>query len=180
MNERPRIDFSKSVGIGNRSFLDAAAIESFTPYMLSVLRIVAALLFLEHGFEKLIGFPAPGPAMTPLEWVQGGIETVGGLLLLFGAFTRPVAFILSGNMAVAYFMAHFPKSFFPAVNGGDAAVLYCFVFLFIFFAGGGPWSLDGILLEGGSDRKHAPALGRPKGSKAQREMDRAQREMDRV
>jgi putative oxidoreductase len=172
MNERPRIDFSKSGEIGNRSFLDATAIESFTPYMLSVLRIVAALLFLEHGLEKLIGFPAPGPAMTPLEWVQGGIETIGGLLLLFGAFTRPVAFILSGNMAVAYFMAHFPKSFFPAVNGGDAAVLYCFVFLFVFFAGGGPWSLDEILSKRGSHREDEPSLGPPKRSKVQREMDR--------
>jgi putative oxidoreductase len=164
MNERPRIDFSKSGEIGNRSFLDATAIESFTPYMLSVLRIVAALLFLEHGLEKLIGFPAPGPAMTPLVWVQGGIETIGGLLLLFGAFTRPVAFILSGNMAVAYFMAHFPKSFFPAVNGGDAAVLYCFVFLFIFFLGGGPWSLDEILFKRASHREDEPSLGPPKGS----------------
>lgn len=172
MNERPRMDFSKSAEIRDGSFLDPAAIENFAPYMLSVLRIVAALLFLEHGLEKLIGFPVPGPAMTPLVWVQGGIETIGGLLLLFGAFTRPVAFILSGNMAVAYFMAHFPKSFFPAVNGGDAAVLYCFAFLFIFFAGGGPWSLDEFLFKRRSHPKFEPSYGLRERPAAQREMDR--------
>ena len=101
--------------------------------------------------------------MTPLVWVQGGIETFGGLLLLLGAFTRPVAFILSGDMAVAYFMAHFPKSFFPAVNGGDAAVLYCFVFLFIFFAGGGPWSLDEVLRKRGT-RRHTQIAERASAS----------------
>jgi putative oxidoreductase len=82
----------------------------------------------------------------PLIWAQAGIEVLGGLALALGAFTRPVAFILSGDMAVAYFMAHFPHSFYPAVNQGDGAVLYCFVFLYFVFAGAGPWSLDAAAL----------------------------------
>jgi putative oxidoreductase len=85
--------------------------------------------------------------MTPLLYVQGAIEVVGGILLLIGAYTRPVAFILAGDMGVAYFMAHFPRSFFPAMNAGDAAVLYCFVFLYIVFAGGGAWSVDRAALK---------------------------------
>ena len=85
--------------------------------------------------------------MTPLLYVQGAIEVVGGILLLVGAYTRVVAFILAGDMAVAYFMAHFPRSFFPAMNGGDAAVLFCFIFFYIFFAGGGPWSVDRVALK---------------------------------
>jgi putative oxidoreductase len=80
--------------------------------------------------------------MSPLLYVQGVIEIVGGLLLLVGVFTRVVAFVLAGDMAVAYFLAHFPRSFFPAVNAGDAAVLYCFIFLYMMFAGGGIWSVD--------------------------------------
>ena len=119
-----------------------ARLEKGRPYILSVLRIVVALLFIEHGLQKYFGFPSAGPPMTTLLYVQGVIEIVGGILLLIGAYTRVVAFILAGDMAVAYFMAHFPRSFFPAVNGGDAAVLYCFAFFYIFFAGGGPWSLD--------------------------------------
>ena len=85
--------------------------------------------------------------MTPLLYVQGAIEIVGGLLLLVGLYSRVVAFILAGDMAVAYFMAHFPRSFFPAVNAGDASVLYCFVFFYIVFAGGGAWSVDRVLLK---------------------------------
>jgi putative oxidoreductase len=119
-----------------------ANLEKGRPYILSVLRIVVALLFLEHGLQKYFGFPSAGPPMTPLLYVQGAIEIVGGVLLLVGAYTRVVAFILSGDMAVAYFMAHFPRSFFPAMNVGDAAVLYCFIFLYLAFAGGGPWSVD--------------------------------------
>lgn len=117
------------------------------PYVLSILRIVVALLFIEHGLQKLFGFPSAGPPMTSLLYVQAAIEIIGGLLLLVGAYTRPVAFILSGDMAVAYFMAHFPHSFYPAVNGGDASVLYCFVFFYLVFAGGGPWSVDRVALE---------------------------------
>jgi putative oxidoreductase len=123
-----------------------ASLEKQSPYILSVLRIVAALLFLQHGLQKYFGFPSAGPPMTPLLYVQGVIEIVGGILLLVGAWTRPVAFVLAGDMAAAYFMAHFPRSFFPAVNGGDGAVLYCFVFFYIFFAGGGPWSVDRSML----------------------------------
>jgi len=124
-----------------------ASLEKQSPYILSVLRIVAALLFLQHGLQKYFGFPSAGPPMTPLLYVQGVIEIVGGILLLVGAWTRPVAFILAGDMAAAYFMAHFPRSFFPAVNSGDGAVLYCFVFFYIFFAGGGPWSVDRAMLK---------------------------------
>jgi putative oxidoreductase len=124
-----------------------ANLEKGSPYILSVLRIVVALLFLEHGLQKYFGFPSVGPSMTPLLYVQGVIEIVGGILLLVGAYTRVVAFILAGDMAVAYFMVHFPRSFFPAVNGGDAAVLFCFAFFYIMFAGGGPWSVDRIALK---------------------------------
>jgi putative oxidoreductase len=124
-----------------------ASLEEARPYVLSVLRIVVALLFLEHGLQKFFGFPSAGPPMTSLLYVQGVIEIVGGILLLLGAYTRVVAFILAGDMAFAYFMAHFPRSFFPAVNGGDAAVLYCFVFLYLLFAGGGPWSVDRVALK---------------------------------
>ena len=123
--------------------------DSFTtvwaPRMLSVLRIMAALLFMEHGTQKLLGFPPsedPGPALFSLSGIAGLLELVGGFLLVLGLFTRPVAFILSGEMAVAYFMAHAPRSFFPVLNGGDAAILYCFVFLYLVFAGGGTWSVD--------------------------------------
>jgi putative oxidoreductase len=113
--------------------------------MLSVLRIITGALFLEHGTLKLLGFPPPAngvPALSSLLGVQGVLELVGGLLILLGLFTRPVAFILAGDMAVAYFMSHSPKAFFPVLNGGDAAVLYCFVFLYLMVAGPGPWSLD--------------------------------------
>lgn len=119
----------------------------WAPRMLSILRIVAALIFMAHGTQKLLGFPAspnPGPAMMSLSWIAGVLELVGGALLALGLFTRPVAFILSGQMAVAYWMAHAPRSVFPVLNGGDAAILYCFVFLYIFTAGGGAWSLDNL------------------------------------
>src|SRR5690606_31550726 len=101
---------------------------AWAPYMLSVLRIMSALLFLEHGTQKLLNFPPhpSPPALMSLSGIQGMIELVGGVLLTLGLFTRPVAFILSGNMAVAYFMAHAPESFFPVLNRGDAAILYCF------------------------------------------------------
>ena len=117
---------------------------SWTPRMLSVLRIVTGLLFLEHGTGKLLGFPPSDHAAQPfsLIGVQGALELVGGFLILIGLFTRPVAFVLAGDMAVAYFMAHAPKSFFPTINGGQLAILFCFVFLYLAFAGGGEWSVD--------------------------------------
>jgi putative oxidoreductase len=120
-------------------------IASWSPRMLSVLRIMTGLLFLEHGTQKLFAFPPPanpGPALFSLLGVQGIIELVGGILITVGFLTRPVAFILAGDMAVAYFMRHAPRDFFPALNGGKLAILYCFVFLYLFVAGGGAWSVD--------------------------------------
>jgi putative oxidoreductase len=120
-------------------------VSKYWPETLSILRIVIGLMFLEHGSAKLLGFPHPAtamPAMGSLMWVQGVIELVGGALIALGLLTRPVAFILAGDMAVAYFMAHAPKDFFPLLNGGDAAILYCFVFLLFFVAGPGRWSVD--------------------------------------
>jgi putative oxidoreductase len=120
----------------------------WAPRLLSILRIVAALIFFEHGTQKLLGFPLSeraAPELLSLSGIAGILELVGGALLLLGLFTRPVAFILSGEMAVAYWYAHAPQSFFPVNNGGDAAILYCFVFLYLFAAGGGPWSLDAWL-----------------------------------
>jgi putative oxidoreductase len=120
----------------------------WAPRILSILRIVAGLLFFEHGASKLLGFPPSdhsGVDFLTLPWFAGVLELVGGALLFLGLFTRPVAFILSGEMAFAYWMAHAPKSPFPVVNGGDAAILYCFLFLYLAFAGGGPWSVDASL-----------------------------------
>ena len=123
----------------------AMDIGSWSPRMLSVLRAMTGLLFLEHGIQKLFGFPPPpnpGPALLSLLGVQGILELVGGFLILIGLFTRPVAFILAGDMAVAYFMRHAPRGFFPLLNGGQLAILFCFVFLYLFVAGGGVWSVD--------------------------------------
>ena len=120
-------------------------LSTWAPQALALLRIVAGLLFLEHGTAKLSGFPSspnPGPTFMTLLWFQGVIELIGGPLLTLGLLARPVAFVLAGDMAVAYFMAHFPKSVFPIQNGGDAAILYCFTFFYLFFAGPGCWSLD--------------------------------------
>ncbi len=125
-----------------------ASLDKARPYVLSIVRIVVALLFLEHGLQKYFGFPVAGPPqLTPLLQLQGAIEIVGGILLLVGAYTRVVAFILCGDMAVAYFMSHYPRSFFPVANAGDAAVLYCFIFLYFVFAGAGIWSLDRVFLK---------------------------------
>jgi putative oxidoreductase len=121
--------------------------ESWAPRMLSVLRIVAALLFIQHGAQKIFDFPPSGHHMpyviaTLVPGVAGLIEFVGGILILVGLFARPAAFIASGEMAAAYFMAHFPKSPYPILNGGGEAIFFCFVFLYIACAGPGPWSLD--------------------------------------
>jgi putative oxidoreductase len=125
-------------------------LDRFSPQLLSVLRIVSALIFMAHGTSKLLGFPptemfAQPPEMLTLVWFAGVLELIGGALLVLGLVTRPVAFILSGQMAVAYWMMHASQSFYPVQNGGDAAILYCFVFLYIAAAGGGPWSLDNII-----------------------------------
>jgi putative oxidoreductase len=124
-----------------------ARMEPLRPYVLSILRIVAALLFLEHGLSKVFGFPTQSPPLHGLIILAAFLETVGSLLLLVGAYTRIVAFILSGEMAFAYFMAHAPRSFYPLASGGDGAILYCFIFLYIAFAGGGAWSVDRAVLK---------------------------------
>jgi putative oxidoreductase len=117
----------------------------YAPQALSLLRIVAALLFVLHGTSKLVNFP-PFPMDLPapgsMLWIGAIIELVGGLLVLIGLFTRPAAFILSGEMAVAYWMFHAPRSTFPSANQGEAAILFCFIFLLIAAAGPGPWSVD--------------------------------------
>ncbi|WP_421359398.1 DoxX family protein [Agrobacterium rosae] len=117
----------------------------YQPYGLAALRIITALLFIEHGTQKLFGFPASTMegSLPPMLLVAALLEVIGGVLILVGLFTRPVAFILSGQMAVAYFMAHAPKSVFPVLNGGDAAILFCFIFLYLVVAGAGALSVDG-------------------------------------
>lgn len=123
-------------------------LNTFSPLMLSVLRIVSALIFFAHGTQKILGFPASDmayPAVFSMPWIAGMLELVGGALLIIGLFSRPVAFILSGLMASAYWIAHAPRDVVPALNGGDAAILFCFVFLYIFFTGPGPLSLDAML-----------------------------------
>ena len=120
------------------------SLSRYRPQALGALRIMTALLFISHGTQKLFGFPASqmeGSLPTML-LVAAILEFVGGILVLIGLFTRPVAFILFGQMAVAYFIAHGPKSFFPALNGGDAAILFCFIFLYLFVAGPGAFSVD--------------------------------------
>lgn len=121
-------------------------VSRYSPQALAALRIVSALLFIEHGTQKLFNFPPAAvempSGMGTLMLVAGILETFGGLLLLVGFLTRPVAFVLSGMMAVAYFMAHAPQNLFPVNNMGDAAILFCFVFLYLFFAGSGAWSVD--------------------------------------
>jgi len=121
-------------------------LDRLKPYVLSILRIMAALLFVEHGMSHLFGWPQPlptPPAFT-MYWFAGAIELTGGILVALGLFTRPAAFIMSGEMAFAYFISHAPRGFFPILNGGDEAILYCFIFLYLVFAGAGPLSLDAL------------------------------------
>jgi putative oxidoreductase len=121
---------------------------SLRPHLLSLLRIVTGLLFMQHGTTKLLSIPPSdmsGVALGSIFGVSGVLELVGGALIVVGLFTRPVAFILSGMMAVAYFMVHAPQSFYPLLNGGEQAATYCFAFLYLSAAGGGPWSLDAII-----------------------------------
>jgi putative oxidoreductase len=120
-------------------------LKPYTDKLLSVLRIMSGLLFLQHGTTKFLNLPvSPMNNASPmsLAGAAGIIELVGGILLVIGLFTRPVAFVLSGTMAAAYFIAHGTRGFFPLLNGGELAALYCFVFLFIAAAGGGVWSVD--------------------------------------
>ena len=132
-------------------------------YMLSVMRIVVALVYLQHGLQKLIGFPptrtAPPDAFTLL-WFAGMIETIGGTLLVLGLLTRPAAFIVAGELAYIYFFVHLPRAPWPAVNGGSLAIAYCLPFLYVFFAGPGPWSLDNLIFNRSrSATEPAPATG---------------------
>ena len=125
---------------------DPLKLGRFTGQFHALLRIVTSLLFIEHGSIKLLGFhasPMPRPPLASLMGVAGGLELVGGLLVLLGLFTRPVAFLLSGQMAVAYWMVHAPQGPFPALNMGEPAVLFCFIFLYLAAAGSGPWALGG-------------------------------------
>jgi putative oxidoreductase len=130
------------------------SLDRYTPFALAALRIVAALIFMEHGTQKLFGFPAPPasglPPVLSLYWIGAILEFAGGLLILVGLFTRPVAFLLAGEMAVAYWMFHAPRSLYPVLNGGDAAILYCFVFLLLVFTGPGVLSVDGRRGKAGS------------------------------
>jgi putative oxidoreductase len=126
--------------------------DRWTKVVLSVLRMVAALILMQHGSQKLFGFPpsgAPGPVaplvLISLTGLAGILEFFGGMMLLIGLLTRPVAFILAGEMAVAYFRVHAPRAFLPIVNRGELAVVLCFVFLYFAFAGGGSWSADTLI-----------------------------------
>lgn len=121
------------------------------PYLQSILRIAAALMFIQAGTMKIFAFPVGMPpdggtvAIFSLMGLAGVLETFGGAAMLLGFFTRPVAFVLAGEMAMAYFMAHFPVSFWTILNGGQPAVLYCFIWLYMSAAGAGPWSIDAIM-----------------------------------
>jgi putative oxidoreductase len=124
----------------------ADKLDRYTPYAIAALRIATALIFIPHGTQKLFGFPAPPasglPPLMSLFGVGAILELVGGILVLIGLWTRPVAFILAGEMAVAYWMFHAPRNLYPLLNGGDASILYCFVFLLLVFTGAGAWSID--------------------------------------
>lgn len=129
--------------------MDWAKLETeWRPRFLGLLRIVTALVFMVHGSQKLLGFPPlpegrSMPDLFTLLWFAGFLELVGGFFVLIGLFTRPVAFVLSGQMAVAYWMVHAPRSIYPALNGGDASILFCFIFLYLAVAGAGAFSIDG-------------------------------------
>jgi putative oxidoreductase len=128
---------------------------TWVPRMRGILRIIVGLLFFEHGTAKIFDFPArPNHQAYHLfslvPGLAGLLETIGGMLLALGLFTRPVAFILSGEMAFAYFMAHAPHGFFPLLNNGEGAILYCFIFLYFFVVGGGAWSIDQLRAPGES------------------------------
>jgi putative oxidoreductase len=125
-----------------------ASLDRLAPYVLSLLRIIAALLFMQHGLAKFFGFPssnAPHLELFDLEWFSAVIELVGGTLVALGLFTRAAALIMSGEMAIGYFLFHAPQGFYPYVNHGELAIMFCFVFLYLVAAGPGPWSLDALL-----------------------------------
>jgi len=137
---------------------------AWQPRMLSILRIVVGALYMEHGAAKILDFPHQPNHVSyaPLSLnpgVQGLLELVGGLLLALGLFTRCVGFVLAGNMAVAYFMVHAPRGFFPLLNGGELAIVYCFVFLYFWVAGGGEWSLDRLRTSSSGSAAASPSRG---------------------
>ena len=130
----------------------------WTSRMLSIMRIVSGAIFLTTGTMKLFGYPPSPVPMPPIPvmsemWIGGMLETFGGLAIVLGLFTRPVAFVLAGEMAVAYFQFHFPQSFFPTTNMGVPAVLYCFIFLYLVFAGAGVWSIDAMIARSRRDSR---------------------------
>ena len=130
----------------------SSSLQSWAPRALSVLRIVTAFLFMVHGSAKLLHVPHQAmfdnlKLMSQLG-LQGVLELVGGGLLVIGLFSRPIAFLLCGDMAVAYFIAHWPKNWLPLLNGGELAVMFCFVFLYVWIAGPGPWSVDAAMRRG--------------------------------
>ena len=138
------------MGLEPRNLWETGMDKMYAGYALSVLRIMTGLLFLEHGMSKLFHFPPPPPQLAHVELMSlmgagGVLEFFGGAAIVLGLFTRPIAFILSGEMAVAYFTVHAPRGFFPMSNGGDAAVLFCFIFLFFAAAGGGLFAVDKLL-----------------------------------
>jgi putative oxidoreductase len=136
------------VNISGDAFM-TETMAAWAPRALSVLRIITGLMIIEHGMAKLLGWPVVAAfaqlKLFSLLGLAGTIELVGGALLIIGLFTQPVAFILSGEMAVAYFMVHAPRSFFPLINGGSLAIIYCFACLYLSTAGGGPWSVDATM-----------------------------------
>jgi len=148
------LNFNQIVG---GTVMANSAVAAWSPRILSILRFVAGLLYLEHGTSKLFGFPHNANfdnlQLFSLMGLAGTLEVVGGALLILGLFTRPAAFILSGEMAFAYWMAHAPKHPLPLMNGGDAAVLYCFIFLYLFVAGGGEWGIDAMRARAGGSAR---------------------------
>ena len=125
--------------------MEMTFLQPWAPRILSVLRILSAATFFTHGTMKLFAWPVAFPyPLNPMLYTAGVLEVVGGLLLIAGLFTRPVAFLLSGLMAAAYFLGHAKGGFFPVLNGGEPALLFCFVFLYIAAAGPGPWSVDAV------------------------------------
>ena len=131
--------------------MDFRHLEKYQPQLRAILRIMTALLFMEHGLAKLIHFPVPQPGapdpLPPLLLAAAIIEVGAGALITVGLFTRLAAFIAAGEMAIGYFLAHFPKSFWPIVNLGEAAILYCFIFLYLAAAGPGAWSVDAMRMK---------------------------------
>jgi putative oxidoreductase len=135
----------------------------YQPYLLAALRVVAGVLFVSHGLAKVVGFPVAPPGLQPLTslfGIGGVIEIVTGALIILGLFTRAAAFVAAGQMAIAYWMFHAPQNLYPAANGGDAAILFCFVFLYIVTAGPGAWSLEGLF--GSSASGAASLASRPR------------------